>query len=108
MGTSDTQQSDSKPKPRPDKTIDWLAESRDSWKEKTVTTKDELKKKKLAVKRARAARDEFKQQLLKKENLIQEVNKELIKKNQEIEILKRELETSQRKTDELKKKSFVR
>lgn len=34
---------------RIDKTLKWLEESRDSWKGKTKVAKDDLKKKKLAV-----------------------------------------------------------
>ena len=42
---------------RVDKVLQWLEESRDSWKKKIITSKYELKKQKTAVRRARKSRD---------------------------------------------------
>jgi chromosome condensin MukBEF ATPase and DNA-binding subunit MukB len=88
------------PPSRPDKTLQWLEQSRDSWREKTKATKSELKKKTLAVKRARENRDhlheELKQErcknqkmLTQKEIELQELREQLAKANQQIEDLKK-------------------
>lgn len=45
---------------RIDKTLDWLADSRDKWKEKCTDTKLKLKRQTLALKRTRDSRNEWK------------------------------------------------
>ncbi len=86
---------------RVDKALGWLEKSRDTWKEKTLKAKLELKKKTLATKRARKQRDELEKKL-KEERKAQE---ELKQKEQEIKELKEELEKSQQQIEILKKKS---
>lgn len=88
------------PPSRPDKTLLWLEKSRNSWREKAKSTKEELKKKTLAVKRARETRDRFYEELKQercknqevlsqKEIELQELRDYLAKANQQIEDLKK-------------------
>lgn len=48
---------------RVDKTIAWLKESRDQWKEKCLRAKTQLKRKTLALKRALQGRSQLKSSL---------------------------------------------
>ncbi len=89
---------------RVDKTLKWLEDSRDSWKEKTKETKDELKKQKLAVKRAREARDQLKQRESAREEAYSNNQKQLAEKERENEQLKNQLKSAHQQIDELKKK----
>jgi len=90
---------------RIDKALDWLETSRDVWKEKTTTAKDELKKSRLAVKRARSARDSFKAELSKNEEAYLESQKKMEQKDCEIALLKKRLEEAYQQIDALKKKT---
>jgi len=57
---------------RVDKTLVWLANSRDKWKEKCIETKLQLKRQILAAKRARESREKWKVCCWKlQQNLIQ-------------------------------------
>lgn len=58
----DSQNTFNTPK-RTDKTIAWLMESRDQWKQKCLEVKTQLKRKILALKRAREGRSQLKSQL---------------------------------------------
>ena len=55
---------------RIDKALDWLETSRDSWKNKAKIAKEELKKRTLAVKRARESKGEYKEQLEQAEEAV--------------------------------------
>ena len=77
---------------RIDKTLQWLEESRSSWKEKTKTTKKELKIQKLAVKRARQSRNELHEELSKEKHTHDMTREELNQKDTEIVALKDQLE----------------
>ena len=93
---------------RPDKTLHWLEESRDSWKEKTKTTKDDLKKQKLAVKRARNGRDLLYEELSKEKTAHYRARKELSQKDIEIAELKAQLAKATQQVEDLKKKRLLR
>ncbi len=93
---------------RPDKTLQWLEESRDSWKEKTKVTKDDLKKQKLAVKRARRGRDLLHEELSKEKTAHYRAREELSQKDIEIAGLKTQLEKAIQQVEELKKKRLLR
>jgi hypothetical protein len=89
---------------RPDKTLQWLEESRDSWKEKTKMTKDDLKKRTLAVKRARSGRDLLHEELSKEKTAHYRVLEELSQKDSEIAELKTQLARVTQQVEDLKKK----
>ena len=93
---------------RPDKTLQWIEESRDSWKEKTKATKDNLKKQKLAVKRARSGRDLLHEELSKEKTAHYRTREELSQKDIEIAELKTQLEKATQRVEELKKKRSLR
>jgi len=86
---------------RVDKTLQWLEKSRNSWKEKTKETKEELKKKKLAVRRARENRDLLQEELWGERRKCQEA---LTKKDAEIAELKAQLAKVNQQVEDLKKK----
>lgn len=97
--------SNKKPLPeRIDKTLNWLETSRDSWRDKTKATKAELKKKTLAIKRARESRDEYKGLLEKQERAFHESQDILEQKNLEIIQLQKQLAQAQEQIEEFKKK----
>jgi hypothetical protein len=93
---------------RPDKTLQWLEESRDSWKEKTKETKNDLKKQKLAVKRARSGRDLLHEELSKEKTAHYRALEELSQKDIKIAELKTLLEKATQQVEELKKKRLLR
>ena len=93
---------------RVDKTLLWLEESRDSWKEKTITSKYELKKQKTAVKRARKSRDALCEELAKEKTAHYRAQHNLTQKEIEIATLKDQLEQSKQLVEELKKKQLLR
>lgn len=93
---------------RPDKTLQWIEESRDSWKEKTKATKDDLKKQKLAVKRARNGRDLLHEELSKEKTAHYRTREELSQKDIEIAELKTQLKKATQHVEELKKKRLLR
>jgi hypothetical protein len=76
--------------PRIDKTIAWLIQSRDQWKDKCIAAKLQLKRQTLAAKRSREGRLHLKTQL-----------KTLKKRNRELEA---KVQAQQEKLLELKKK----
>jgi hypothetical protein len=86
---------------RIDKTLQWLAISRDSWKEKTKESKTKLKIATLALKRAREHRDQFEAEL---EEKCRSNQKQLDQKDDEIAMLKNKLEQAIEEIDILKKK----
>jgi chromosome segregation ATPase len=86
---------------RPDKTIDWLNKSRDEWKNKTFSTKSELKVAKQAQKRARKSREEWKEQC---RQLEQDRERALGERDEEIAILKAKLHELENENIDLKKK----
>lgn len=75
---------------RADKTIAWLTESRDQWKQKCLQAKLQLKRQTLALKRTREGRRQLK-------NLI----KSLKKDNREFELI---IQSQKDQISELKKK----
>ena len=89
---------------RIDKTLEWLEESRDSWKKKARTAKDDLKKKKLAVKRARSGRDLIQEELSKEKTAHYRAREQLSQKDAEIAELKAQLEKRTQEVEEFKKK----
>jgi septal ring factor EnvC (AmiA/AmiB activator) len=93
---------------RPDKTLQWLEESRDSWKEKTKATKDDLKKQKLAVKRARDGRDLLHEELSKEKTAHYRAKEALSQKDVEISELKTQLAKVTQQVEDLKKKRLLR
>lgn len=93
---------------RPDKTLQWLEESRNSWKEKTKVTKDDLKKQKLAVKRARSGRDLLDEELSKEKTAHYRAREEVSQKDSEIAELKIQLARVTQQVEELKKKRLLR
>jgi hypothetical protein len=93
---------------RPDKTLQWLEESRDSWKGKTKETKNDLKKQRLAVKRARSGRDLLHEELSKEKAAHYRTREELSQKDIEISELKTQLEKATQQVEELKKKRLLR
>jgi chromosome segregation ATPase len=100
-------ESNKKPLPdRIDKTLNWLEKSRDSWRDKTKIAKDKLKKKTLAVKRARETRDEYKELLEQQEKAYRASQDLLEQKNLEIIQLQKQLAEAQVQVEELKKKSL--
>lgn len=89
-------ESNKKPLPeRVDKTLDWLETSRDNWRDKTKIAKKELKKKTLAVKRARESREEYKELLEKQEEAHRTCQELLERKNLEVIQLQRQLAEAQ-------------
>ena len=92
---------------RIDKTVEWLKESRDSWKEKAKVAKDDLKKKKLAVKRARSGRNLLQEELSKEKAAHYRVRVELSQKDAEIAELKAQLEKRTQEVEEFKKKRLL-
>jgi len=82
---------------RPDKTLDWLRTSRDSWREKTKECKTKLKIATLGIKRARESRDEIEKEL-------HNTQKQLDQKDIEIAMLKNKLEQMTQEVEILKKK----
>lgn len=93
---------------RVDKKLYWLEESRDSWKNKTIETKYELQKQKIAVKRARESRDLLQEELSKEKTDHYSDREELNQKELEIMQLKARLEKAAQDIDELKKKQLLR
>jgi hypothetical protein len=93
---------------RIDKTLEWLEESRDSWKEKAKVAKDDLKKKKLAVKRARSGRDLLQEELSKEKTAHYRVREQLNQRDAEIAQLKALLEKKTQEVEEFKKKRLPR
>lgn len=92
---------------RIDKTLEWLEESRDSWKEKAKVAKDDLKKKKLALKRARNGRDLLQEELSKEKTVHYRVREQLNQKDAEIAELKIQLEKQTQEMEEFKKKRLL-
>lgn len=90
---------------RIDKTLDWLEQSRDIWKDKCLVAKLELKKKTLSVKRLRDARDKWKQQVKQVVKIVQQLKNEYKKSLADIEKLKQELAIKNSEIEALKKKS---
>jgi chromosome segregation ATPase len=104
MGGNMTLPSDKKSLPeRVDKTLDWLETSRDTWKNKAKMAKEELKKRTLAVKRARESRDEYKEQFEQAEEVRRAYQAEVDQKASKIERLEEQLANAQREIEELKK-----
>lgn len=99
-----TSENRKKPQQRIDKKLGWLETSRDTWKEKAKIAKNELKKKKLAVKRTRETRDSYKDNLERERKAHLENREELAQKELEITLLKEQLEIAQQQIHELKKK----
>jgi hypothetical protein len=93
---------------RVDKTLQWLEGSRDSWKEKTIESKYELQKQKIAVKRARKSRDVIREELVKEQAAHYEIQNRLNKKESEIAELKMQLEQAKQQVEEFKKKQLLR
>jgi septal ring factor EnvC (AmiA/AmiB activator) len=92
---------------RIDKTLEWFEESRDSWKEKAKVAKDDLKKKKLALKRARSGRNLLQEELSKEKTIHYRVREELSQKDAEIAELKAQLEKRTQEVEEFKKKRLL-
>jgi hypothetical protein len=92
---------------RIDKTLEWLEESRDSWKKKAKVAKDSLKKRTLAVKRARDGRDLLQEELSKEKTAHYRAREELSQKDSEIAELKAQLEKSTKEVEEFKKKRLL-
>lgn len=90
---------------RVDKTLNWFKESRDSWREKNKTSKYELKKQKLAVKRARKNRDDLLEKLLEEQVTHNQLQDDLKKKDAEISKLQSQLEQINKEVNILKKKN---
>jgi chromosome segregation ATPase len=86
---------------RIDKTLQWLEESRGSWKQKTQTSKAKLKTTTLALKRAREDRDKYIEKL-KKQSC--STRNQLSHKEREIAMLKKQLEQKNQEVENLKKK----
>lgn len=89
---------------RIDKTLDWPETSRDSRKNKAKAAKAELKKRTLAVKRARESGEEYKEHLKQVEEDRLAYQKELDQKASRINRLEKQLAETQREIEELKKK----
>ena len=89
---------------RIDKALDWLETSRDSWKNKAKIAKEELKKRTLAVKRARESNGEYKEQPEQAEEAVRTYQEELDRKASKIDKLEKQLAEAQREIEELKKK----
>jgi chromosome segregation ATPase len=99
--------SSKKPLPeRVDKTLDWLETSRDSWRDKTKNAKEELKKKTLAVKRARESKEAYKKLLVEQEKACRSSQELLEQKNLEIIQLQKQLAEAQVEIEKLKKKTL--
>lgn len=90
---------------RPDKTINWLNKSRDDWKDKSQTTKAELKVAKQAQKRARQSRQEWRDQY---QQLEKEQAHLLAEKSEEIANLTIKLQELEHENADLKKKYLLR
>lgn len=91
---------------RVDKALDWLETSRDKWRDKAKIAKEELKKKTLAVKRARESREEFKE-LLEEQKKAYYTSEDLLEqKKLEIAQLQKQLAEAQTEIEELKKKHW--
>jgi arginine utilization protein RocB len=87
---------------RIDKTLQWLDESRNAWKQKTQESKAKLKTTTLALKRAREDRDKHEEKF-KKERC--NIRKKLHQKDIEIATLKQQLEQAHKEVEDLKKKN---
>ena len=94
--------------PRVDKKLQWLEESRDSWKDKTIESKYELQKQKTAVQRARKTRDSLQEELSKEKTAHYRDREELNQKDLEIMQLKEQLEKAGQQIEEFKKKQLLR
>ena len=94
---------------RIDKTIDWLEQSRDGWKNRCIECKSDLKVKTLAVKRLRDGKDVLKQRVKAATKEIHTIKSERDACSKEIERLKAELSAKELEITELKKKrSYIR
>lgn len=89
---------------RIDKTIAWLETSRDVWKEKAKEAKNELKKKKQAVKRNLAIRDSLEKALEDEKQARLEKEEALLRKEREVDELQKELARLRGECESLKKK----
>ena len=92
------------PPPRIDKTLRWLDESRNSWKQKTQASKAKLKTTTLALKRAREDRDKHTEKFTKE---LRNNRERLRQKDIEIVILKQQLEQAHKELEDLKKKKSL-
>lgn len=92
---------------RIDKTLEWLEESRDSWKEKAKVAKDSLKKRTLAVKRARDGRDLLEEELSKEKTAHRQAREQLSQKDAEITELRAQLAKRTQEAEEFKKKRLL-
>ena len=89
---------------RIDKTLAWLTDSRNKWKDKCLETKLNLKRQVLATKRARESREEWKLTSTRlKQKLIENLKhtRDLQRQNDE---LKSQLKEQNKETIQLKKK----
>lgn len=63
--------------PRIDKTIEWLNQSRDQWKEKCLLAKTRLKRQTLATKRLREGRNALKTELKSMQKQLEVLEKKI-------------------------------
>lgn len=89
---------------RMDKTLDWLEQSRDVWKNKCIEAKSDLKMKTLKVKRLRDGKDLWKLRLRESTKEIRVIKNARDAYSKEIERLKAELNAKDLEIAELKKK----
>ncbi len=92
---------------RIDKTIQWLENSRDSWKDKCLRAKNQLKKTTLAMKRARKGRGRWRQKVQSFKELVIGKETELSKKDAENKRLKKEIDEARKEIELLKKKASL-
>ena len=76
---------------RIDKTIEWLNHSRDTWKEKCLEAKLQLKRQNLATKRAREGRTILKSELRKLQDHIAVLESKLDNQEKHLQEMKKKL-----------------
>lgn len=89
-----------KPPVRVDKTLAWLADSRDMWKMKCKKTKLQLKRQVLAVKRLRESRDHWRLQNIR-------LKQELISSTQKTSYLQSRVDELESQIEECKKEIHI-
>lgn len=77
--------------PRIDKTIEWLNQSRDQWKEKCLLAKTQLKRQTLSTKRLRDGRHSLKAELKSMRKHVEMLQAKLEEQNEQIIDLKKKL-----------------
>ena len=89
---------------RIDKTLEWLTQSRDAWKEKCKITKLSLKRQTFAIKRLKDSRDRWKLSCIQLKHKLSQSKETILNLQQQIQKLESQIEMNLNTTNDLKKK----